>query len=176
MDNSNRLATALVVLFALGIVVGVARAGDKITICHHGTNTLSVSVSSWEDGHEPHGDTLGACGSEPEPLPPTWTPVPEQVPTNTPQLPPNTPNAPVETPEPVNTPVSSSTAVFSTPEPVFEAEPLFSVQETVDSCDLGCCALDPSEIALNEAKTALLEALTVQIEAGNVPDVQVMVN
>jgi hypothetical protein len=36
--------------------------GEKITICHKGKNTLTISVNAWP-AHEAHGDTLGACGS-----------------------------------------------------------------------------------------------------------------
>ena len=34
---------------------------EKITICHKGKNTLSISPSAWP-AHQAHGDTLGACG------------------------------------------------------------------------------------------------------------------
>jgi hypothetical protein len=37
------------------------RAG-KVTICHKGKNTLSVSVNAWP-AHKAHGDTLGACAT-----------------------------------------------------------------------------------------------------------------
>jgi hypothetical protein len=36
--------------------------GEKVTICHKGKNTLTISVDAWP-AHEAHGDTLGACGS-----------------------------------------------------------------------------------------------------------------
>lgn len=34
--------------------------GEKVTICHKGKNTISISVDAWP-AHEAHGDTLGAC-------------------------------------------------------------------------------------------------------------------
>lgn len=34
--------------------------GDKVTICHNGTNTISISSSAL-DAHLAHGDTMGAC-------------------------------------------------------------------------------------------------------------------
>ncbi len=34
--------------------------GEKVTICHKGKNTLSISVDAWP-AHAAHGDTLGAC-------------------------------------------------------------------------------------------------------------------
>ena len=36
----------------------------KITICHKGKNTISISENAWK-AHEAHGDTMGACSSIP---------------------------------------------------------------------------------------------------------------
>jgi hypothetical protein len=35
-------------------------SGEKITICHKGKNTLTISIDAWP-AHEAHGDTKGAC-------------------------------------------------------------------------------------------------------------------
>ena len=35
-------------------------SGEKITICHKGKNTLTISIEAWP-AHEAHGDTKGAC-------------------------------------------------------------------------------------------------------------------
>jgi len=35
-------------------------SGEKITICHKGKNTITISISAWP-AHEAHGDTKGAC-------------------------------------------------------------------------------------------------------------------
>ena len=54
------------------------RAGKnaKITICHKGNNTLSISENAWK-AHEAHGDTLGECPPPPivetKPTEPTET-------------------------------------------------------------------------------------------------------
>jgi hypothetical protein len=34
--------------------------GKKVTICHKGKNTISVSIHAWP-AHQAHGDTLGPC-------------------------------------------------------------------------------------------------------------------
>ena len=36
---------------------------DKITICHKGKNSISISINALQ-AHLDHGDTVGACGSE----------------------------------------------------------------------------------------------------------------
>ena len=64
------VACMLVALSALG---GVGRAenvissaqgayGKKVTICHKGKKTISISKSAWR-AHQRHGDTLGPCSS-----------------------------------------------------------------------------------------------------------------
>jgi hypothetical protein len=35
--------------------------GEKVTICHKGKNT--ITISAWP-AHMAHGDTEGACGSD----------------------------------------------------------------------------------------------------------------
>jgi hypothetical protein len=34
--------------------------GKKVTICHKGKNTITISVNAWR-AHEAHGDTIGTC-------------------------------------------------------------------------------------------------------------------
>jgi hypothetical protein len=34
--------------------------GKKVTICHKGKVTITISVNAWP-AHEAHGDTVGAC-------------------------------------------------------------------------------------------------------------------
>jgi hypothetical protein len=36
--------------------------GKKVTICHKGKKTISISKSAWP-AHQRHGDTLGTCAS-----------------------------------------------------------------------------------------------------------------
>jgi membrane protein involved in colicin uptake len=36
--------------------------GKKVTICHKGKKTISISKSAWP-AHQRHGDTLGTCSS-----------------------------------------------------------------------------------------------------------------
>ncbi len=36
--------------------------GKKVTICHKGKNTLTISAKAWP-AHQRHGDTLGACAT-----------------------------------------------------------------------------------------------------------------
>lgn len=36
--------------------------GKKVTICHKGKKTISISKSAWP-AHQRHGDTLGSCSS-----------------------------------------------------------------------------------------------------------------
>ncbi len=36
--------------------------GKKVTICHKGKNTISISKNAWA-AHQRHGDTLGTCAS-----------------------------------------------------------------------------------------------------------------
>lgn len=37
--------------------------GEKVTICHKGTNTITISVDAWP-AHKAHGDTDEPCGSD----------------------------------------------------------------------------------------------------------------
>lgn len=64
------VASMLVAVAALG---GVGHAqnvitpaqhayGKKVTICHKGKKTISISKSAWP-AHQRHGDTLGSCSS-----------------------------------------------------------------------------------------------------------------
>lgn len=64
------VASMLVAVAALG---GVSHAqnvitpaqdayGKKVTICHKGKKTISISKSAWP-AHQRHGDTLGSCSS-----------------------------------------------------------------------------------------------------------------
>ena len=39
-----------------------AAYGKKVTICHKGKNTISISKSAWP-AHQRHGDTLGTCAA-----------------------------------------------------------------------------------------------------------------
>ena len=68
-------AAAMVVclLAALAALGGVGAAqsaissaqgayGKKVTICHKGKKTISISKSAWP-AHQRHGDTLGTCSS-----------------------------------------------------------------------------------------------------------------
>ena len=63
------VAIATVVAFASLGGVGLAKSaiglaqyqyGKKVTICHKGKHTITVSVNAWA-AHQRHGDTLGAC-------------------------------------------------------------------------------------------------------------------
>lgn len=36
--------------------------GKKVTVCHKGKKTISISKSAWP-AHQRHGDTLGSCSS-----------------------------------------------------------------------------------------------------------------
>lgn len=62
------LSTIVVAFAALGGVgaakgsIGAAQHqnGKKITICHDGKNTITISVNAWP-AHKKHGDTLGPC-------------------------------------------------------------------------------------------------------------------
>lgn len=63
------VASMLVAVAALG---GVSHAqnvtpaqdayGKKVTVCHKGKKTISISKSAWP-AHQRHGDTLGSCSS-----------------------------------------------------------------------------------------------------------------
>ena len=73
--KSPRIAAAaalvvcmLVAVAALGSV-GHAQSssaqkayGKKVTVCHKGKKTISISKSAWP-AHQRHGDTLGSCAS-----------------------------------------------------------------------------------------------------------------
>jgi hypothetical protein len=64
------LSTILVVAFAALGGVGFAKGSitaaqyqygkNKITICHKGKNTITISQAAWP-AHKKHGDTLGPC-------------------------------------------------------------------------------------------------------------------
>jgi uncharacterized membrane protein YgcG len=63
------VAIASVAMFASLGGVGLAKNaialaqyqyGKKLTICHKGKNTLTISVRAWP-AHQRHGDTLGPC-------------------------------------------------------------------------------------------------------------------
>jgi hypothetical protein len=63
------VAIVAVVAFAALGGVGLAKSaiglaqyqyGKKVTICHKGKNTMTLSVRAWP-AHQRHGDTLGAC-------------------------------------------------------------------------------------------------------------------
>ena len=41
---------------------GAGQYGKKVTICHKGKKTISISKSAWP-AHERHGDTLGTCAA-----------------------------------------------------------------------------------------------------------------
>ncbi len=63
-------AAALAVFAALGgvglasVAVGVAQYQyGKVTICHKGKNTISISVNAWP-AHAAHGDTEGPCAAQ----------------------------------------------------------------------------------------------------------------
>lgn len=63
------VACMLVAVAALGgvghaqNVVSSAQGGyGKVTICHKGKNTISISKAAWP-AHQRHGDTLGPCTS-----------------------------------------------------------------------------------------------------------------
>ena len=63
------VASMLVAVAALGgvghaqNVISSAQGGyGKVTICHKGKNTISISKAAWP-AHQRHGDTLGSCAS-----------------------------------------------------------------------------------------------------------------
>lgn len=65
------VAIATVVAFASLGGVGLAKSalalaqyqyGKKVTICHKGKNTTTVSLKAWP-AHQRHGDTLGVCAT-----------------------------------------------------------------------------------------------------------------
>lgn len=76
MKKTPRLAAAAVMvacmLVAVAALGGVGRAQNvissaqggygKVTICHKGKNTISISKAAWP-AHQRHGDTLGSCSS-----------------------------------------------------------------------------------------------------------------
>ncbi len=74
-------ASVAVVLFAVMGGIGMAQSaialaqyqyghggqyqyGKKITICHKGKNTITISVNAWP-AHQRHGDTEGPCAAAP---------------------------------------------------------------------------------------------------------------
>ncbi len=65
------VAIASVVAFASLGGVGLAKSaialaqyqyGKKVTICHKGKNTITISLKAWP-AHQRHGDTLGPCAT-----------------------------------------------------------------------------------------------------------------
>jgi len=65
------VAIASVVAFASLGGIGLAKSaialaqyqyGKKVTICHKGKNTLTISLKAWP-AHQRHGDTLGRCAT-----------------------------------------------------------------------------------------------------------------
>jgi hypothetical protein len=44
------------------LALGQYQYGKKVTICHKGKHTLTVSVKAWP-AHQRHNDTLGACAT-----------------------------------------------------------------------------------------------------------------
>jgi hypothetical protein len=63
------VAIASVVAFASLGGIGLAKSaiaiaqyqyGKKVTICHKGKNTITISLKAWP-ARQRHGDTLGAC-------------------------------------------------------------------------------------------------------------------
>jgi hypothetical protein len=61
------VAIASVVVFASLAGLGLAKStiaptsgGEKVTICHKGKNTITISLKAWP-AHQRHGDTLGRC-------------------------------------------------------------------------------------------------------------------
>lgn len=64
------VACMLVAVAALGgvghaqsvITAAQGAYGKKVTICHKGKKTISISKSAWP-AHQRHGDTLGSCSS-----------------------------------------------------------------------------------------------------------------
>ena len=76
MKKTPRFAAAAVMvacmLVAVAALGGVGHAQNvlssaqggygKVTICHKGKNTISISKAAWP-AHQRHGDTLGPCTS-----------------------------------------------------------------------------------------------------------------
>lgn len=65
------VAIAAVVAFAALGGVGLAKSaiglaqyqyGKRVTICHKGKNTMTISLKAWP-AHQRHGDTLGVCAT-----------------------------------------------------------------------------------------------------------------
>jgi uncharacterized membrane protein YgcG len=65
------IAIAAVVAFASLGGIGLAKSsialaqyqyGKKVTICHKGKNTITISLKAWP-AHQHHGDTLGKCAN-----------------------------------------------------------------------------------------------------------------
>jgi hypothetical protein len=68
---AGAIVLAAVMMVALGAIayastgrgnpsVAQYQYGKKVTICHKGKNTITVSVNAWP-AHKAHGDTVGAC-------------------------------------------------------------------------------------------------------------------
>lgn len=94
----------------------------------------------------------------PSPISPPVDPTPDDPPEPNPDVGPN----PDTGPNPESTPVS-------TPLPI-------DLVDNIDSECSDCCELDQSEIELNLAKARLLDALTEQIELGNITEVNISIN
>jgi hypothetical protein len=64
------IAVVLVVaIVAVVITVQMRAAADKVTICHHASDTMTVDITVDQDAlsaHMAHGDTMGACPVSPK--------------------------------------------------------------------------------------------------------------
>ena len=63
------VSIASVIAFASLVGLGLARStvaptpsGKKVTICHKGKHTITISIRAWP-AHQRHGETLGACAT-----------------------------------------------------------------------------------------------------------------
>src|SRR5215208_7565330 len=55
------LSVMFVVTMAFAEAGGGSQVQDKVTLCHNGTETITVDASAVQT-HLDHGDTIGACG------------------------------------------------------------------------------------------------------------------
>jgi hypothetical protein len=62
LEDGQRPADQQVLAHEIKLQDGDDIDGEKVTICHKGTNTITISVDAWP-AHLAHGDTPGACGS-----------------------------------------------------------------------------------------------------------------
>jgi hypothetical protein len=63
LEESQDSADQQVLAHEIKLQDGEDLDGEKITICHKGKNTITISVDAWP-AHMAHGDTEGACGSD----------------------------------------------------------------------------------------------------------------